>query len=143
MPDEVTITPKSESTPANNAGENQNISASLSQIISLAALGLGVSFFLPWVQIWGATLSGFDLQKMHGGHLLLWLIPIFSALTIFAGITKRSQRNAAQLAGTLPFLVLIYWLYQMGSDLMHVIAIGGYLSLGCGAALLILPRRIK
>lgn len=142
MSEQITVTPKSDN-PKTNLPENQNISVGLSQLVSIAAAVLGVSFFLPWVRFFGASPSGFDLQKLHGGHLLLWLIPIFSALTIFAGITKRSQRNAAQLAGALPFCVLIYWLHKMGSDLMHIITFGGYLSLISGAALLILPRSLK
>ena len=64
MADEITIKPKSESTPTNAAPENKTVSLNRTQLVNLCAAGLGVSFFLPWAQLFGANLSGFDLQKM-------------------------------------------------------------------------------
>jgi len=143
MPDEITIKPKSESTPATTAPENQTVSLGRAQLVNLCALGLGISFFLPWVQFLGASVSGFDLQKAGDQQRLLWLIPIFSAITIFAGVTKRSQKIAGQLTGALPFAVGAYWYYKLGSDMLHVLSFGAYLSLAFGAALFILPRESK
>jgi len=77
MPDEITIKPKSESAPA-TAPENQTASSGRTPLTSLCALGLGVSFFLPWANFFGAMVSGFDLQKLGDEQRLLWLIPIFS-----------------------------------------------------------------
>jgi hypothetical protein len=142
MPDEITIKPKSESTPT--AGqENQTVSLGRTQLVNLCAAGLGVSFFLPWAQIFGASLSGFDLQKLGDGHRLLWLIPIFCAITIFAGVTKRSQKIIGQLTGALPFCIGAYWYNKLGSDLTRILMYGAFLSLIFGAALLILPRKSK
>src|ERR1019366_9645303 len=122
MPDEITVKPKSESAPVPQA--NQTISLGRTQLVNLCAIGLGVSFFLPWAQIFGASLSGFDLQKLGDEQRLLWLIPIFCAITIFAGITKRSLKIAGQLTGALPFVVGIYWYYKIGSDLFHILTYG-------------------
>jgi hypothetical protein len=143
MPDEITIKPKSESTPATAAPENQTVSLGRTQLVNLCAAGLGVSFFLPWAQFLGGNVSGFDLQKAGDGQLLLWLIPIFCAITIFAGVTKRSQMIVGQLTGALPFCVGIYWYNRIGSDLTHILAYGAYLSLIFGAALFVLPRKAK
>ena len=142
MLDEVTVKPKSESTTASTtSGQNQNVSLGLSHLGNLCAAGLGISFFLPWAQFFGANLSGFDLQKLGDQQLLLWLIPICSAITIFAGITKRSQQIAGQFTGALPFCVGVYWYTKLGSDLFHILAYGAFLSLAFGAVLLILPRK--
>ena len=92
MPDEITVTPKSEPAPA--APDNQTISLGRTQLVNLCALGLGVSFFLPWAQIFGASLSGFDLQKLGDEQRLLWLIPMFCVITIVAGFAKASQNFA-------------------------------------------------
>lgn len=142
MPDEITVTPKSESTPT-TAQENQNASSGRVQLTNLCALGLGISFFLPWANFFGAHLSGFDLQKLGNEQRLLWLIPIFSAITIFAGITKRSQKIIGQLTGALPFCVGAYWYNKFGSDLTHILMYGAFLSLIFGTALFILPRKSK
>jgi hypothetical protein len=143
MPDEITIKPKSESTPATAAPANQTVSVNRAQLVNLCALGLGVCFFLPWANIFGVILSGFDLQKMGDGQWLLWAIPIFCAITIFAGITKRSQKITGQLTGALPFAVGVYWYTKLGDDMFHILTYGAFLSLAFGAALFILPRKSK
>jgi|ERR1017187_630440 hypothetical protein len=142
MHDEITIIPKSETTPTISP-EPQTVSLGRTQLVNLCALGLCISFFLPWAQIFGASLSGFDLQKLGDEQRLLWLIPIFCAITIFAGITKRSLKIAGQLTGALPFVVGIYWYYKIGSDLFHILTYGAFLSLIFGAALFVLPRNAK
>ena len=145
MPDEITIKPKSdsESPPTNSVQQNQTVSLGRTQLVNLCAVGLGVSFFLPWAHFFGAELSGFDLQKMGDEQRLLWSIPIFCAITIFAGVTKRSQQIVGQLTGALPFCVGIYWYSKIGSDLTHILTYGAYLSLIFGAALFVLPRKAK
>ena len=144
MPDEITVTPKSESA-STTATEttNQTISPVRTQLINLCALGLGVSFFLPWANFFGAKPSGFDLQKLGHEQRWLWLIPIFSTITIFAGVTKHSQKIIGQLTGALPFCVGAYWYNKLGGDLTQILAFGAYLSLIFGAALFILPRKAK
>jgi hypothetical protein len=141
MPDETTIKSNSESTPTNSG--NQTVSLNRTQLTSLCAFGLGISFFLPWANFFGANPSGFDLQKMGDAQRLLWLIPICCAITIFAGMTKRSQNIAARVTGLLPFCALVYWYNKIGSDLTHIMTFGAYLSFLFGAALLILPEKTK
>ena len=143
MLDEITIKPKSESTPAIAATENQTVSFGRAQLVNLCAAGLGVSFFLPWANIFGAYVSGFDLQKAGGGQLLLWSIPIFCLITIVAGMTKRSQQIAGQLSGALPFAVGVFWYMKLGQDMFQILTFGAYLSLAFGLALLILARKSK
>ena len=144
MLDEVTVKPKSESTGAStSSGQNQTVTLSRAHLVILCAAGLGVSFFLPWAQILGANISGFDLQKMGDQQRLLWAIPIFCAITIFAGITKKSQQGAGMLTAMLPFLVGVYWYTKLGSDLFHILTYGAFLSLAFGAALFIVPRKSK
>jgi hypothetical protein len=141
MPDEITITPKTESAPVTT--EHQTASACRTQLVSLCAIGLGVSFFLPWAHILFASPSGFDLQKDGGGQLLLWLIPFFCVVTIVAGFANASQHVAARITGVLPFLVGVYCYSQIKDDLFHVLAVGAYLSLFFGLLLLILPKKSK
>ena len=142
MPDEITIVkkPDSESTTAPN---NQTVSVGRTHLINLCAIGLGVSFFLPWASIFGASLSGFDLQKIADQHRLLWAIPIFCAITIISGFAKHGQQYVARIAGVLPYIVGVYWYIKLRDDFLHVLAFGAFMSLAFGAALLILPRSQK
>ncbi len=141
MADEISVKPKSE--PGDPAPENQTVKFDRTQLVNLCALGLGVSFFLPWAHVLWGNISGFELQKAGDEQRLLWLIPIFCAITIFAGVTKYSQDVAARLTGLLPFCVLVYWYQKLGSDLLNALMIGAYLSLLFGAALMVLPKKTK
>ena len=143
MLDEITIKPKTESTASAPEKEDQSITLSRSHLIGISAVGLAVCFFLPWVNIFGATPSGFDFQKLGQNQLLLWFIPISCAITVIAAITKRSQEIAGQLTGVLHYLVGIYWYTKVGGNLFHILTYGGYLSLIFGAALLVLARKRK
>jgi hypothetical protein len=143
MSDEITVKTKSESTATTPAPENQTITLGRAQIVNLCALGLGVCFFLPWGNILGDNISGFDLQKDGGGQLLLWSIPVFCLITIIAGMTKRSQQIAGQLSGVLPFCVGVFWYIKLGQDMFQILTFGAYLSLACGLALLILAGKSK
>ena len=142
MADEITIKPKAESAPAAGA-ENQTVSLSRTHLVNLCAAGLGVSFFLPWAHFFGVNLSGFDLQKMGDEQRLLWLIPIFCVITIFAGIAKCGQQIAGQLTVALPFCVGVYWYTKLGRDMFQILSYGAFLSLAFGLALFILPRKSK
>jgi len=141
--DEITIKPKSGFAPASTGADNKTVSSGRTQLINLCALGLGISFFLPWAQIFGANLSGFDLQKMGDEQRLLWAIPVFCAITIIAGFAKQSQKDVAQITGALPYVVGVYWYLKLKDDFFHVLVFGAFLSLAFGAALLILPRNGK
>jgi hypothetical protein len=125
------------------SSDRQSVSLSLSHAISLCAAGLLVCFFLPWVNLLLVKPSGRDLASEGGKLLLLWSIPIFSAITILAGIAKQSQKTVAQLTGALPFIFLGLGLYDEGKDLMQGLELGAYISLGLGLVLFILPRRLK
>ncbi|MBA4150147.1 MAG: hypothetical protein H0X66_18725 [Verrucomicrobia bacterium] len=121
----------------------ENGSINHSQLLTFCAAGLLICFFLPWINFFGLNLSGFDFAKQGGKGLLLWSIPIFCAITIFATLTKRNAKITGQLTGALPFFVLAYGLFQEGKDLMQVLGMGAWIGLVLGLALFILPRRLK
>jgi hypothetical protein len=147
MPEEITSAPKTEPTtktlPTGSGDENQSVSLNLSHVVGFCALALLGCFFLPWLQILFARPSGFNFAQEGGKYLLLWSIPVFCVLTFFAGITKTSQRAAAQFTGMLPFCFLGVGLYSEGADLMKVLTIGAYASLVLGLLLILLPTRLK
>jgi hypothetical protein len=155
MPEEIKVKPRhesapsttqTESAPAAAQQENPSTGHDLSPYIMLCAGGLFASFFMPWVNILFGRPSGFDLQKLGDLHRLYWAIPAFSAVAILAALTKKSQRQAAQIAGAAPYVILIYWLAKFEShyaDLLNSLNYGAYLALGCGLSLEILARRMK
>ena len=143
MPDDLTIKPESEFTPANAEPDHEADRLIRAMFVNLCALGLGVSFFLPWVHFLLGAPSGFDLQKLGHEQRLLWLIPVLCIITIVAGVTRMSQNVVGRLTGILPFIVGIYWYNKIGSDLLHILTYGAFLSLAFGLALIVLPGRSK
>jgi hypothetical protein len=144
MAEEIPTQPKADTQAAAVSGnENQSVSLNLSHAVNFCAAGLLVCFFLPWIDFFLGKPSGLDLAKEGGKLQILWGIPIFCVLTIFAGLTKRSQKTVAQMTGALPFIVLGVGINDQGKDLMHVLGIGAYAGLTLGLLMFILPRRLK
>ena len=146
MSEQLTLNQQPESTKQTSTIPEKGsdaISLNRSAALALCAAGLAISFFLPWATILGSSASGFDLQKMGDEQRLLWLIPAFSAITIIAAIAKSGQRFAGQFTGLLPFAVGVYWFFKLGEDMPKILSYGAYLSLFFGAALFIIPRRMK
>jgi hypothetical protein len=117
------------------------ISVGKTQVANLCAIGIGISFFMPWINLLFVRPSGFDIQGASNDGKILWLMPCFCLLTLFAGLTGKSQQVAGQLAGASPFLLLVGGIYQNGSDILKALEPGAWLALGLGAVLFIVARR--
>lgn len=131
-----------EATAASGDG-SQSVSLNMSHIVNICALGVLIAFFLPWINVLFGKPSGLDFAKEGGQFSLLWSIPIMSAITIAAGISKQSQKVVGELTGALPFCALGLGLYHNGQDLLKVLEIGAYASLASGLVLSVVARRLK
>lgn len=89
----------------------------------------------------GKAVSGFEFQKLSDVGKFFWLMPIFCALTLFAGLTGKSQQIAGQLAGAAPFAILAYGLNQFGRNLIDALAPGAWIGLVLGVVLFLASRR--
>jgi hypothetical protein len=135
-----------------------------SKIENYCAIGLLVCFFLPWLQI-GETISisrkGYQIPNLAhdigkgigqfkgllGGsgstdpqvfwYYLIYLIPVFSVITIILGIMGKNVKATGFLAAAVSIGWFIYALIKMGTDLFKIMTFGAYLTLIC-AILMIL-----
>lgn len=157
MPDEIEIIPRTQSasattqteaahTTADTADKKSDAGFDFSPYLVLCAAGLAASFFMPWIKVLLGHPSGFDLQKLGDMHKLYWSVPVFAAVAIVATLTKKSQRTAAQFAGAVPYVILLYWMMKFESKYMELLQnldYGAYLALVCGGVLEFLGRRVK
>lgn len=156
MPEEVEIKPRAEASAPTTPTETATASApvaekpkpelDLTPYLVLCAGALCASFFMPWITLLLGHPSGFDLQKLGDLHKLYWAIPLFSGVAIFAALTKKSQRTAAQIAGAVPYAILLYWMAKFESDyakLLQNLDYGAYVALISGAALEFVGKRVK
>lgn len=131
------------SSPSTSSSGQSSASLDVGHLVSLCAIGLLVSFFLPWIKILFIRGSGFDLAKQGGVALALWVIPAFSLVTLLAGMAKQSQKAISQFTGLLPFLFLILEVHDAGTDILKTFDYGAYASLAMGLGLIVLPSRLK
>jgi hypothetical protein len=114
---------------------------SIRTVMSLCCLGIIACFFLPWIQLFLATPSGYQLQQLPSDEVkLLWLIPLTAAVALVAAVTGKSMAIAGQTAGAMPFMALIYYAAKVGQGLFQALQIGAYLTLLCAAVLCIAPH---
>lgn len=99
------------------------------------------AFFLPWISMFFGKPSGYDLQQIPSDEVkLVWLIPLAALLALISAVSKKGVLIAAQIAGAMPFLALIYYRVKLGEGIFQALQIGAHLSLLLGAILFIAPR---
>ena len=112
---------------------------------------------MPWFGLEGIGLSGFQLAKL-GSHefgsdvgpvWLIWLIPLMAGITLLVSIQRMNNRVWGFFTGWTPVVVLGYAFIKItGNDgergmrnafefFRHALAIGSYLTLGTGIAIII------
>ena len=111
--------------------------ARMSNLSIYSAVGLIVSFFLPWVQVLGIGASGYNFSQLGSYGNLTWLIPISAGITLLLGLNGRDAKPLQWVTGLMPWALLAYALVEIGSDLFQGLAIGAYLSLLSGALLIV------
>jgi hypothetical protein len=136
QPEEKVVSTTAQSTPANPA-----LTPSIQRnLISLSAAVVFFSFFLPWVNLFGGNISGLDIQKNFPSYQYVWLVPVVAVITLLLNMAGTNTNLVRRIAGLCPFIILAYALNQMGSDLFKIIAIGGWLALIGGFALICIPN---
>ena len=141
MPPSNTPEEKIISTTAQPAPETPGItSATQRNLITLSSAVVFFSFFLPWVNILGANIRGLDIQHNFSSYRLVWLLPGLAVATLLLNVCGQPTNLARRLAGLCPFVILAYALNLMGSDLLRIVAVGGWLALIGGVALVCIPN---
>jgi hypothetical protein len=126
--------------------ENPSSSGSLASrrnSVSLAAVILFASFFIPWATFFGSNISGLDIQKTFSSYKLVWLLPACALLTFLLNIARLPTAIVRRLTGAVPLGILIYSLSKFGNDFWQMIAWGGWLALAAGAVLIVIPNTPK
>ena len=136
----IATAPSSMSEPSAQTARNNNIR----MVMTLCSLGILACFFLPWVQLFLATPSGYQLQQLPSDEVkFLLLIPLAASVALVGAVTRKSIIITAQLAGAMPFIALIYYSAKIGQGLFQALQIGAYLTLICAAILCILPHFLR
>jgi len=118
-----------------------NIHAHSSKVIVACAFGLLIAFFLPWFQIFGVGVSGYNLGQLGSEGNYAWIVPIAAAVTILLSLTGVNNRIAGAITGLIPLVAILYVLVRLGTGVgveaiqgflqvtWQVLAIGGWLTI--------------
>lgn len=104
----------------------------------IAAGVIFMSIFLPWGQLMGFGLSGWDVIQLGSFGSLAGLIPLAAlmALTLSVSPSRDVRMKVNIIAGALPTLGLLTVIQQLSRDILHVVGIGVYVAILAGWTLL-------
>ena len=130
-----------------------NTSTPPSQSVLVWAGGVLVSFFLPWFQLFGHGISGYQIGSLGSYGNYAWIIPILAVGTILLTFARQNNRIVGAFTGLVPIGVLIYAIGRVAAEgggrateqvlqvAEQVFSIGAYLTILCSLALLVSASR--
>ena len=104
----------------------------------MMAVGLLVAFFMPWGRVFFFNGSGYDIATRIGGSAgLVWLIPMAAGSVIWAAYAGLDTRPFCRGSAFATLAALLWGLETLKGDLFKVMAVGAWLSLALGIALIL------
>lgn len=102
-----------------------------------SSIGLIASFLLPWVQLLGLGVSGYNLSQLGSYGNLAWVVPSVGIVCLLANTSKqalgRARKSASMLGALITGAGTIFVITQIseraGEGFWHAIGIGVYVLL--------------
>lgn len=119
-----------------------------SKPVFYCALGLLAAFLMPWVQFFGAGLSGYNLGQFGSYGTQAWAVPVLAGATVLATASGANNRYVGAAAGAVPLLMLLYWGARLGDAAgsqgingvlelaKQALAVGAWLTIGLCVAII-------
>ncbi len=126
-----------------------------SKPVLFCAFGLLAAFFMPWVQLFGVGVSGYNLANLGSYGNYAWIIPILAGGTVLLTFSGVDNRPIGAVTGIVPLGAVAYvWILLLsnnsGSDraegalvdvAQHAVSIGVYLTIILSVAIIIAASR--
>ncbi len=140
--------PASAPPPPLQSGESTRVANERGPVPSRAILVFScimlAAFFMPWFQLFGAGISGYNLGRLGSYGNLAWLVPVLAGVTIVTSLCNVDNRVPGIFTGLVPLVAVGYGVVRLTSAaddalelLGHVTSIGVYVTLICSVALLV------
>jgi hypothetical protein len=130
------IQEKSESTQGKERDDAPN--PTRQGLTTIIALGLLISFVLPWFRWFNTPLSGYQLQSNFSSYRYVWIMPLLALIVVVLQIVRLSSKNITQLAGITPLMSFCYASYRLRVHPMELakgLEYGAWTALICGILL--------
>lgn len=141
-----------------NGSPSSSTAVRPSNPILVLSVGILAAFFMPWFQLLGEGLSGYQLGKLGSYGNYAWIIPVLAGITIAVSLCGVSNRLIGVITGLVPIFGMIYAISRISGEMgprgseqffeaaQHIVTIGVYLTLAFSVGLLIcafLPASTK
>ncbi len=144
---------KSFPAPSDPTKPSQPVAPPPSRAVALCAIGMIAAFFMPWFQLLGASVSGYQLTQFGSYGNYAWIIPVLAGLTVILGASGTDNRVMGVITGLVPLAATAYAYFAMqppadarqrpgvlaidvSGILQHTMAIGLFLILGLSVAII-------
>lgn len=87
-----------------------------SKPVLVCAFGLLAAFFMPWIQFFGAGMSGYNLGQLGSYGNYAWVIPILAGATILLSFFGINNRGLGVIAGMVPLGAILYGLLRLAGE---------------------------
>ena len=110
--------------------------------VNICAAALVLCFFLPWAQLLGQTVSGYELAKLGSAGTWALFIPLTGAMVLLNYLLGSPNRGMAIAAGAVPLIGLLYGLSKTDGQIFKVFAFGAYLEIIAGICLILAAQNM-
>ena len=93
-----------------------NLNTNPSTPVAVCAVGLLAAFFMPWVQIFGVGVSGYNLGQLGSYGTYAWIIPIVAGTALCLSFVDLDNRAIGAIAGIIPLGAILYALVRVGLE---------------------------
>lgn len=85
-----------------------------SRPVLACAVGLLAAFFMPWIQLFGTGMSGYNLGRLGSYANYAWIIPMLVGATIWISLSGANNRVLGAVSGIVPLGAILYVLTRLG-----------------------------
>lgn len=111
---------------------------------TITAAVIVIGFFLPWSQLLGFGVSGYNIGQLGSYGNWAWLILVSSIITVVLFSVDIGEHNeglaklSAYATGILPIAGMLYGLRIFGPKLFQLLSIGAYICIVAGMILIVM-----
>jgi hypothetical protein len=87
-----------------------------SRAVLICSFGMLAAFFMPWLQLFGIGMSGYNLGTLGSYGNYAWAIPILAGGTILLSFAGVNNRPLGAFTGIVPLGALGYALARLSSE---------------------------
>jgi hypothetical protein len=120
-----------------------------SPAVLIFACGLLAAFFMPWFQLFGSGISGYQIGTLGSYGNYAWVIPLLACCTLLMSLPGMNNRAIGIITGLVPLGAMFYAYIKLTENFgtntsgaayelsKHVFSIGAFVTILCSIGIII------